>query len=134
MKRATNPRLRSIFLVILAVATLVACQGRQEGSSASVEGEALFRQSVLGGSAGCATCHSLEPGVVIIGPSLAGIATLAAERVEGQSAEDYLRQSIVEPDAYLVEGYPAGVMPSKYAEQLSPEEIESLVAYLLTLK
>jgi cytochrome c len=50
------------------------------------------------------------------------------------TAAEYLRQSIVDPDAYVVEGYRAGQMLPVYAERLSPEQIEALVDYLLTLQ
>jgi len=95
-------------------------------------GKELFNQNPLGQNAGCVTCHSTEPGVQLVGPSLAGIATTAAERVDGMSAEDYIRQSILEPNAYTVEGFPEGLMPA-YSD-LSPEQIDALVAYLMTLK
>ncbi|NPA06563.1 MAG: cytochrome c [Chloroflexi bacterium] len=96
------------------------------------KGEELFNQNPLGANAGCVTCHSIEPGVQLVGPSLAGIATTAAERVPGMSAEEYIRQSIVDPNAYIVEGFPEGLMPS-YSD-LPPEQIDALVAYLMTLK
>ncbi len=96
------------------------------------KGEELFNQNPLGANAGCVTCHSIEPGVQLVGPSLAGIATTAAERVPGMSAEEYIRQSIVEPNAYTVEGFPEGLMPA-YSD-LAPEDIDALVAYLMTLK
>ena len=120
---------------MLWLLVLAACSSPAANNAGLAEdGESLFKKTVLGTSAGCATCHSTEPGTIIVGPSLAGIGTLAAQRVEGISAEEYLRQSITEPDAYLLEGYPKGVMPSKYATDLSPEEIDGLTAYLLTLK
>ena len=65
---------------------------------------------------------------------LAGIASQAGGRVPGMSAEEYLRQSILEPDAYIVEGFSAGTMPSVWDDELSEEQIESLVEYMLTLK
>jgi mono/diheme cytochrome c family protein len=117
--------------------TLAACSATSTTKVVGVSarsGQELFRQSVLGGAAGCATCHSLEPGVLLIGPSLAGIGSLAEARVDGLDAEGYLRQSILDPDEYLVEGYPAGVMPQKYQDYLSQKEIDSLVTYLLSLK
>jgi mono/diheme cytochrome c family protein len=126
----------TLFLIIVVslAGMLAGCGGEASNASSSADGESLFNMSVIGSVAGCATCHSKETGTVIIGPSLAGIANLAAERVEGVSAEEYLRQSITQPDAFVVEGYPAGVMPAKYTEELSEEELDSLVAYLLTLK
>ena len=44
--------------------------------------------------------------------------------------EEYIRQSIVDPDAVVVEGYQSGVMPTTFGETLSPEELDALVAYL----
>lgn len=130
-----NPR-KFIMLIMLAslAALLVSCNGEGNTSGSEADGESLFNMAVIGSAAGCATCHSREAGTVIIGPSLANIATQAAERVEGVSAEEYLRQAITQPDAYVVEGYPSGVMPAKYVEELSEDEIDSLVTYLLTLK
>lgn len=121
--------------LVLESLLLAACGGGDGASADSVDaGEQLFKQSTIGTTAGCKTCHSLEPGAVIIGPSLAGIATRAGNMVSGVSAEYYLRQSILEPDAYLVEGYPASVMPKVWGEQLSEEQVNGLVEYLLTLE
>ena len=75
----------------------------------------------------CASCHGAQDGV---GPPLGGMAERAATRVEGQSAADYLYQSIVEPAAYVVEGY-QNIMPATYADELSEQEINSLVKFML---
>ena len=99
-----------------------------------VRGEALFFEQLPGENTGCRLCHSLEPGVRLVGPSLANIGNEAATRVPGMSAEEYIRESIVNPDAYVVPGYPAGQMPPNYREFLSEEDIQDLVAFLLTLK
>ena len=69
----------------------------------------------------------------MVGPSLAGVKAVASQEVPGQSAEAYLRESIVDPDAHVVEGFSPGVMPSTYGTQLSDEQITDLVAYLMTL-
>ncbi len=96
-------------------------------------GEALFSGNGLGENLGCEVCHSLNPGQRLVGPSLAGIGTAAADRVPGLEAAGYIRQSIVDPDAYTVPGYPAGQMLQDYEDRLSPEELEGLVTYLMTL-
>lgn len=75
-----------------------------------------------------------RPGRVLVGPSLAGIGTVAGDRVPGLSAAEYLRQSILEPDAFIVEGFRSGQMLPIYDEQLSSEEIDSLVEFMLTLE
>jgi nitric oxide reductase subunit C len=81
----------------------------------------------------CATCHSLEPNVVIVGPSLAGVATRAANRVPGLSAADYIRNSIVHPGEFVVPGF-QDVMQKNFGDVLSGDQINDLIAFLMTLK
>ncbi len=90
------------------------------------QGERLFSQH-------CASCHATEPETVIVGPSLAGIASQAETRVDGLTAQEYIELSIVRPDAYLVEGFD-NVMPANLGKRLTGEELDALVAYLLTLE
>ncbi|NNC92059.1 MAG: 4Fe-4S dicluster domain-containing protein, partial [Acidimicrobiia bacterium] len=97
-------------------------------------GRSLFNTTALGTSAGCRICHSLDPGRDLVGPSLAGVGSRAAITVDGLSAEEYLRQSIVDPDAYVVPGYPAGQMLAGLDEALSPADLDSLIAFMLTLE
>src|SRR5690606_15838497 len=70
-------------------------------------GQALFNQP----TAGCFACHSVAPGVNLAGPTLAGIGTRAeatlkdpAYKGEAKDAAGYIRESIVNPHAYLVPG------------------------------
>jgi mono/diheme cytochrome c family protein len=125
---------------ILCSAWLVACGGGESGDSGTSgdpgRGKALYNQTIIGPNAapGCVTCHSLEPGKTLVGPSHAGLATKAATAVEGVSAEDYLRESIVTPDAHVTEGFTPGVMYQNYGKDLTEQEIDDLVAYLMTLK
>jgi cytochrome c2 len=88
------------------------------------DGELVFEEN------GCDSCHSLEEGVDGAGPSLAGIANIAAERVEGQSAEEYLYEAIVNPSAHIVEGY-NDIMPAY--DTLGEQNLNDLIAYLMTL-
>jgi ferredoxin/mono/diheme cytochrome c family protein len=92
------------------------------------------REVFSSSSAGCQVCHSLEPGVEIVGPSLANIGADASSRIPGVSAEGYLRESILEPDAYVLEGYPAGQMLDVYEETLTEQEIDALITYLMSLQ
>ena len=89
---------------------------------------------------GCAGCHG-EPGGAGggIGPNLGGLATRAGSTVAGQSAEEYIHTSIVNPNAYIVPECPtgacaAGLMPQNFGQTLAPEELDGLVQYLLTLE
>jgi nitric oxide reductase subunit C len=98
-------------------------------------GATLFQQATIGSSSapGCVTCHALEPDLRLVGPSVAGVAGRAAERVADQSAEDYLWTSITQPDAYVVETYGSGLMYPNYGRDLTDQQIAALVAYMLTL-
>jgi nitric oxide reductase subunit C len=105
-------------------------------------GEIVFKTS----APSCAACHSLVPGAQMAGPSLAGVATSAQQTVgsanykgEAKDAAAYLRESIVLPSAHVVAGamYSAsGVsfMPATYGKDLTPDQIDHLVAYLATFK
>lgn len=81
--------------------------------------------------ANCVTCHSLQPDVVLVGPSLAGVATRAASRVAGLTAEEYLRQSILDPGAYVVAGFP-DAMARNLGEVLNSQQIGEILAFLLS--
>ncbi|HUF39065.1 MAG TPA: cytochrome c [Anaerolineales bacterium] len=82
----------------------------------------------------CATCHSTTPDMIVVGPSLAGIATRAATRIPGMDAEAYIRESIAYPGNYTVEGFREGIMPDQVIESLAPEDFEAVVDYLMTLE
>jgi nitric oxide reductase subunit C len=82
----------------------------------------------------CATCHTVTGDQIIVGPAMAGVATRAATRKSGYSAEIYFYESITSPSAYLVQGFADGLMPKTFKETLKPQEISDLIAYLATLK
>lgn len=79
---------------------------------------------------GCTGCHSRdgEPGEAAVGPDLTDLAARAAGRIPGLEAEEYVRQSLLEPQAFLVEGY-SEEMPTL---TLSSNEIELLIEFLLS--
>jgi L-cysteine S-thiosulfotransferase len=97
-------------------------------------GEQLYYEAASGVNAGCRICHSLTKDERIIGPSFYGIADRATERIPGMSAEEYLRQSIIDPNAYIVEGYPEGQMIQNFGDILTEEQINDLIAFLMTLE
>jgi mono/diheme cytochrome c family protein len=82
-------------------------------------------------AAGCAGCHKFAPAGSngTIGPSLDELASAAGDREPGKSAQDYIRESLVKPDAFLVEGF-GNAMPS-FEGRLTDEQIKALVDYLL---
>jgi cytochrome c2 len=82
----------------------------------------------------CASCHSLTPDVVVVGPSLAGMGARAASHRPGYSAELYIYESITNPGAYVMNGFSDGLMPKNFKDILTPQQIADLVAYLSSLK
>ena len=50
---------------------------------------------------------------------------------QADANEEFIRRSIVEPDAAIAQGFSADVMPENFGEQLSDEELDALVKYLL---
>ncbi len=82
----------------------------------------------------CTTCHSSD-GTVLQGPSYQGL--FGSERVleSGETViadENYIRESILEPNAKIVEGYQP-VMPS-YAGSLNDRQIDAIIEYIKTLE
>jgi cytochrome c oxidase subunit II len=86
--------------------------------AAGANGEQIFT------SAGCAGCHTLKAAgsTAKVGPDLG--------KLEDANAA-FIRKSIVDPSAQIEEGFQDGVMPQNFGEQLSKEELDALVKYLL---
>lgn len=92
-------------------------QGFYEPTVASLveppEDPVLLGEQVLSsGAYPCANCHVLDAQgwAGLTGPTLNGIGSRAARRVSGLAAEEYIMQSIRQPNAHIVAGYNAGVM------------------------
>src|SRR5438067_7345107 len=85
----------------------------------------------------CGTCHTIAgvPGMNgAIGPELTHVGTVAASRKPGMSAEDYLNESIVNPTAFIVPGFPPAMPPNGGDPNLDDQKRAAIVAYLLSLK
>lgn len=78
--------------------------------------------------AACGACH-LVPGnpnaAAVVGPDLSKVSA---------KGEPFVRKSILEPNAELSPGYPPSVMPPDFATRLTSEEINDIVAFLMSLK
>jgi mono/diheme cytochrome c family protein len=137
-QRITSRYIRFLLLLfglLFISGVFAACGGQDSDNGAeeaviddpvATEGQTVFKQN-------CASCHAVTGETIIVGPSLAGIASRAPGRVEGQSAADYLQLSILRPGDYVVEGF-SELMPTNFGTTLSGEQLDALLAYLMTLE
>ena len=110
----------------LASATAVAAPG--------VADSPVARGKELVADNGCTACHSVGTDQ-LVGPGWGGLYGTTVKLVDGTTttADDaYLTEKILHPDARIVAGFEAGVMPS-YAEMLDTEEVSDIVAFLKSL-
>lgn len=136
--------MRKIGLIGVLLMVLAACGGQASGVDKSAKigqgdaevGRELFNKTQqLTGAPTCSTCHVVNPGEEeIVAPNLSGIALRAGQRVLDQSAEDYLYASIVDPYAYVINGYQDSIMVRNYGDLLTEQQLADLVAYLMTLE
>lgn len=84
---------------------------------------------------GCTACHAVDKDG--IGPKLGAIFGTTRELEDGSSVtvdENYIRESILQPQAKTAKGFPVNGMPAAIADSLSTEEIDNLVLYIRSLK
>ena len=112
------------------VAFAAARTGEDEGQLAQAGLANATSPEQIFTAAGCAGCHTLAKANATgtQGPSLDDLAQSAAQAIG--SPEEYVRESILDPDAEVAEGFQAGVMPS-YEGRLTDEQLQTLVEYLL---
>jgi len=108
----------------------------QAAPAAGVAEASAERGKVLAQQFGCVACHSTD-GTRLVGPTWKGLFGSTRTLQDGttvQADEDYLRTAILDPGAQVVQGFPTGVMPTTFKDQLTPEQIEDLIAYIKSLK
>ena len=111
---------------------------REPGAGTTTGGDTIklaLGKDVFTGKGTCFACHAIQ-GVSsgAVGPDLSGIGTGGAKYKAGMSSEAYIRESIEKPGAFVPPGFPAGVMPANLKSNLTKDEFEALVAFLLAQK
>jgi len=112
--------------VVLALA-LAACGGSGGGSGSVVDrGKKLFVDE------GCGSCHTVAAAGTAgtIGPDLEEALGHDAQTA-GRPLDEFVRESIVNPNAYINPRYLADTMPTNYGDRLSDEQVDDLVAFLV---
>ncbi|MCB9450781.1 MAG: c-type cytochrome [Anaerolineaceae bacterium] len=103
---------------------------------ADVTGNPAAGETLYNGALGCAGCHVAGAGVVA--PHLEGTYTrvvdsrLTLPQFQGYTAEKYLVESILLPDAFLAPPNYANAMLPNFAERLTLQNVADLVAFLET--
>ncbi len=92
----------------------------EKQANASAQGELLFTTN-------CSSCHAINGEGGQIGPELTN--------VYAEKGEDYVRESILMPNAVIAPACPtgscpAGVMPQNFGEQLTEDDLNNIVSYL----
>ena len=97
-----------------------------QAPSGSAAGKALFLSN------GCGGCHTYKAAGSNgkVGPDLDNLAADAKKANKG-SVEDYTKESIEDPGAYVAPGFPNGVMPV-FKGKLTDSQISDLVGFLTT--
>jgi cytochrome c551/c552 len=138
-RAVTIAAVRRVALIALLGALAAGCGGEETvaPTAETVEGQSPQAQPQPKGdpaagkqvfeSKGCGGCHVFKPAGSSgqTGPPLDDLAGLAEKA--GQPVDEFTRQSITSPNAYVEQGFPEGVMPSWSGTE---EELNDLVAFL----
>jgi cytochrome c oxidase subunit 2 len=107
--------------------------GKEIEAQAAAEGSAVEMGAALSEEQGCLSCHSVD-GAELVGPTWQGIFGSERALEDGSTViadEEYLRKSLLDPEADVVAGFPM-IMPNAYGF-LSDEDIDAIVEYIKSL-
>ncbi len=108
-------------------ATTTAATTTSSGGTAAA-GKSIFT------SAGCSGCHTFTPAGSsgTIGPDLDTAPAMDAKADGNMPLAAFVKQSIVDPSAYIAKGYSDGIMPKTFGTSLSSTQINDLVAFIVS--
>ena len=125
MRQSAHVMTREDFDAKLAELARGPAAGGGGGGGGETDGKTLFTDAAE--PQACDSCHTLaDAGATgTTGPNL--------DEVLADLNEEQIRESIVEPDAEVTEGFAPGLMP-RYGDTLSQEQVDALVQYLMEVK
>ena len=101
------------------------------GSEMTTADMVKIGRGIMEGKGLCLTCHTLGKTGALRFPDLGGIGARAASRVPGLSDVEYLAQTLYEPNAFVVPGFPPAMPPAnKPPIGLTDQEILCVIATL----
>ena len=101
---------------------------------ATVTGDPQNGQVLYNGALACAGCHMSAAVAPLMEGTMTRVTQIRLQQPEnaGETPEQYLANSIIHPNAYVVPGYPASVMPQNFGDRLSYQDLADLIAFLET--
>lgn len=115
--------MRPLIALCAAIGLVLAACEEPPATEPLARGRQLYRKL------DCGRCHQIEGQGGQLGPDLRRVGTVAATRRPGVTADDYIREAITDPGAYIVPGF-NDVMPRGLARGLSSRDLDALVLYL----
>jgi cytochrome c oxidase subunit 2 len=105
--------------------TAAAAPTTTAAAAPTVDAKAVFT------SAGCGACHTLAAAgtTAKIGPDL-DTAPAKDAKTAGMPLAAFVKQSIVDPNAYISPGFAKGIMPANFGSTLSAAKIDALVSFI----
>jgi Cytochrome c551/c552 len=101
---------------------------RAAAAATATAGKALFASN------GCATCHTFQPAgsTGTLGPNLDTAPTSTRRPDKNMALAAFVKESIVNPDAYIAKGFNKGLMPKTFGSSIKGADLNDLVAFLLS--
>ena len=102
-----------------------------KGNASAVSGGGAAAGKAVFVAQGCGACHTFKPAGATgkVGPGLDSLFKDA--QLAGLSVPDFIRQSIVDPNAYVSPGFPKNVMPGNFGSSVPKSQLDALVNYLI---
>jgi len=119
------------------VAEADSSEGSEPESSVSAEDAPAVELLANNGCGGCHMIQGVKGMAGVVGPDLSQLGATAAQRLEdpaysgaATTPEEYIHESIVQSDLFVVADYPASVMPPTFGDTISAEELDTIVNFL----
>jgi cytochrome c551/c552 len=96
------------------------------GGGNAAAGKAVFAAN------GCASCHTFKPAGATgtVGPDLDTAPASDAKADNNMDLAAFVKESIVDPEAYIAKGYSKGIMPADFGSKISSSDLNDLVAFI----